>query len=96
MDNYDLDYQAYLLGEEYVSMADLLRWFTSDEHKSGNMSRMSDIHLKVGRPFSYRFDDDIESIPGGADLDAETLDHLVYPLLSEKNRQLLNRVKSKI
>ena len=34
MDNYDLDYQAYLLGEEYVSMADLLRWFTSDEHKS--------------------------------------------------------------
>ena len=40
MDNYDLDYQAYLLGEEYVSMADLLRWFTSDEHKSGNMSRM--------------------------------------------------------
>ena len=23
MDNYDLDYQAYLLGEEYVSMADL-------------------------------------------------------------------------
>ena len=89
MDNYDLDYQAYLLGEDYVSMADLLRWFTSDEHKSGNMSRMSDIHLKVGRPFSYRFDDDIESIPGGADLDAETLDHLVYPLLSEKNRQLL-------
>ena len=47
MDKYDLDYQAYLLGEEYVSMA-TLRWFTSDE-QSGTYGN-ADIHLKVGRP----------------------------------------------
>ena len=87
--DYNLDNQVYPVGEEYVSMRTLLEWFTSKEHMQGNMSRMSDFHLKVGRPVSYRYDDDIESVPGGEPLTQEQIEGLIFPLLSEKNRMLL-------
>jgi twitching motility protein PilT len=88
-EEYDLEYQCYPVEDSYVSMADLLRWFTDDEHKVGNMSRMSDIHMKVGRPFSYRYDDDVEMIPGGEPLTDETIEYLIFPMLKEENRQKL-------
>jgi len=94
-EEYDLEYQCYGMEDSYVSMADLLRGFTGDEHKVGNMSRMSDIHMKVGRPFSYRFDDDVEMIPGGEPLTHETMEYLIFPMLSEENRQKLKSGKIK-
>ncbi|MBT3468295.1 MAG: PilT/PilU family type 4a pilus ATPase [Opitutae bacterium] len=87
--NYDLESKVYPVGDDYVSMADLLRWFTSEEHMVGNMSRMSDVHVKVGRPFSYRFDDEMEVIPHGEPLTQEIIEALIFPLLTERNCQLL-------
>ncbi len=94
-EEYDLEYQCYAMEDSYVSMADLLRWFTGDEHKVGNMSRMSDIHMKVGRPFSYRFDDDVEMIPGGEPLTHETMEYLIFPMINEENRQKIKSGKVK-
>ena len=88
-EHYDLESKVYPVGDDYVSMADLLRWFTSEEHMVGNMSRMSDVHVKVGRPFSYRFDDEMEVIPNGEPLTQEIIEALIFPLLTERNRQLL-------
>ncbi len=88
-EEYDLEYACYPIGDSYWSMADLLRWFTGDEHKVGNMSRMSDIHMKVGRPFSYRYDDDLEQMEEAYPLTAETIEHLIFPMLNETNRRKL-------
>lgn len=88
-EEYDLETQWYPVGDSYWSMADLLRWFTGDEHKVGNMSRMSDIHMKVGRPFSYRYDDDLDQMEGAYPLTHETMEQLIFPMLSEENRRKL-------
>ncbi len=87
--DYDLDNKVYPVGDDYLSMRGLLTEFSSEEHMQGNMSRMSDLHLKVGRPVSFRYDDDILSWHGGESLTQEQIEGLIFPLLSEKNRKLL-------
>ena len=79
-------YQTAELGK--VSILDMLTYF--EEH--GAM-RVSDLHLKVGAPPTYRIDGDLVKIKG-PDVTSETAKQLIYPLLSEDNIHKLTREQS--
>jgi len=67
------------------SILDMLTYF--EEH--GAM-RVSDLHLKVGAPPTYRIDGDLVKLKG-PDVTSETAKQLIYPLLSEDNIYKLTR-----
>ncbi|MBN1436143.1 MAG: PilT/PilU family type 4a pilus ATPase [Sedimentisphaerales bacterium] len=71
-----------------LSMHDLLNYFS----QYGSL-RVSDLHLKVGLPPTYRVDGDLQRMKGDA-LDAKTVRLLVEALLSEKELQYLERDRS--
>ena len=48
---YPLRNPVYLVGKRAYSIVDLLKRFTEEEYKDkGGISRLSDLHLKVGEP----------------------------------------------
>jgi len=71
-----------------LSINDMLTYF----EEMGTM-RVSDLHLKVGAPPTYRVDGDLEKLKGPL-LSPEVAEQLIYPLLSEENRQKLLRDRS--
>lgn len=86
-----IDNPVYKVGDRELSMLDLLRRFSEERYREGGVWRLSDLHLKVGEPARYRFDDAVEALPGGAPLDEEIIRKLLYPLLNERQRQRLER-----
>lgn len=70
-------------------MIDLLRSFADPELEVEGISRISDLHMKVGEPVRYRFDGDLETIEGGVPLSEEVLKELVFALLNEDQRKAL-------
>ena len=46
---YDLNQPIYQAGESAMSMANLLAYFVDPNYQRGNLSRISDMHVKVGR-----------------------------------------------
>jgi twitching motility protein PilT len=75
-------YTAAGLGE--FSILDLLAYF--QEH--GAM-RVSDLHLKVGAPPTYRVDGDLVKLKGPP-LTADVAKRLIYPFISEENERKLD------
>jgi len=75
-------YPAADLGE--FSILDLLAYF--QEH--GAM-RVSDLHLKVGAPPTYRIDGNLVKLKGPA-VTADVAKRLIYPFLSEENARKLD------
>lgn len=71
------------------SMIDLLRSFADPELEVDGMPRISDLHLKAGDPVRYRFDGELETIDEGEPLTEELVRELVFPLLSEDQRERL-------
>jgi twitching motility protein PilT len=71
------------------SIIDLLRIFADSKMEIDGISRISDLHMKVGEPVRYRYDGELETIEGGEALTAEQLRELVFPLLSEEQCELL-------
>ena len=69
-----------------LSMTDLLAKF----HKEGSM-RVSDLHLKAGRPPVYRVDGLLQAMAAVAALDAETVTALIGTLLSETEMETLRK-----
>jgi twitching motility protein PilT len=65
-----------------LSIRDLLLRFADDEHRFGKIWRLSDLHLKVGEPASYRRDDELEALDQGAPLTPAIVERLLYPLLT--------------
>jgi twitching motility protein PilT len=47
------------------------------------------MHMKVGEPIRFRYDGDLETIEGGEPLTEDVLRELVFPLLSEEQRNAL-------
>jgi len=86
-----LDTRIYRVGDRESSMLDLLRRFVEEGYRQGGVWRLSDLHLKVGEPARYRFDDAVEPLPGAAPLSEPVLRRLIYPLLDERQRQRLER-----
>lgn len=71
------------LGE--LSIQDMLAYF----EEKGAM-RVSDLHIKIGAPPTYRIDGELVKLKG-LNVTAETAKQLIYPLLSDEN---LNKLKS--
>lgn len=89
MSDFDPRKKVYQAQGGTFSIIDLLRSFADPELEIDGMSRISDLHMKVGEPVRYRYDGELETIAEGEALTEETLRELVFPLLSEKQRQSL-------
>jgi twitching motility protein PilT len=66
-----------------LSITDMLAYF----EEKGAM-RVSDLHIKIGAPPTYRIDGELVKLKG-LNLTPETTKQLIYPLLSEQNLQKL-------
>ena len=68
-----------------MSLAQLLNYFVDPSYQRGNLSRISDMHVKTGRPVSFRIDDDLTPIPEGSGVSDEVIRYMLGVLLSEKH-----------
>ena len=66
----------------------MLNYFIDPAYKRGNLSRISDMHVKTGRPVSFRIDDDLTPMPGAADVTDEIIRYMLGILLSEKHLKI--------
>jgi len=79
-EKYDIAAKVYATEDlKKLSILDLLHYF--EEH--GAM-KVSDLHIKVGSPVTYRINGDLQKIKG-VTITAEMAKQLTYPLLSEEN-----------
>ena len=89
MSDFDPNKKVYKAHGGNFSIIDLLRSFADPELEVDGISRISDLHLKVNEPVRYRYDGDLETIEGGEALTEETLRELIFPLISQSQRQSL-------
>ena len=83
---YSPEAKIYPAGEgTMLSITDMLAYF----EKMGAM-RVSDLHIKIGTPPAYRIDGELVRLKGSI-VTAPIAEHLVYPLLGEKNIASLGR-----
>ena len=75
-------YSSENFGE--LSISDMLAYF----EEKGAM-RVSDLHIKVGVPPTYRIDGDLVKLKGGP-VTLQTVKQLIYPLLSDENLDKFN------
>jgi len=85
MPDHGFDDLVYDTGHGRLSLRDLLDFFT----KAGSM-RVSDLHLKVGLPPTYRVDGDLEPMKAGP-LSAEAVEAIAKRLLTEAELATLAR-----
>jgi twitching motility protein PilT len=93
-DQYDINGPIYQVGQNMLSFSQLLNYFIDPAYKRGNLSRISDMHVKVGRPVSLRIDDDLTPLPEGSPVDEQTLYYFLGILLSEKNLEIISDEES--
>ena len=93
-DQYDISGPIYQVGQNMLSFSQLLNYFIDPAYKRGNLSRISDMHVKVGRPVSLRIDDDLTPLPEGSPVDEQTLYYFLGILLSEKNLEIISNEES--
>ena len=89
MSDFNLNKKVYKAQGGTFSIIDLLRSFADPELEIDGISRISDLHMKVGEPVRYRYDGDLETIEGGEPLTEDTLRELIFPLISQSQRQSL-------
>lgn len=89
MSDFDPQKKVYSAQGGTFSIIDLLRSFADPELEIDGISRISDLHMKVGEPVRFRYDGDLETIEGGDPLSEDVLKELVFPLLSEDQRTAL-------
>jgi twitching motility protein PilT len=89
MSDFDPQNKVYKAQGGIFSIFDLLRSFADPDLEVDGMSRISDLHMKVGEPVRYRYDGELETIEAGEPLTGEVIRELVFPLLSEKQRKSL-------
>ncbi len=74
----------YRAGLERLSFAEVLGLFLDPEKKSGSFHRVSDMHVKIGLPISFRTDDQLQPVSKGTAVNEEGMLHMLKILLSEK------------
>ena len=89
MQDFDPNKKVYKAKGGNFSIIDLLRSFADPELEVDGISRISDLHMKVGEPVRYRYDGELETIEGGEPLTEEALRELIFPLISQSQRQNL-------
>ena len=88
-DQYDINGPIYQVGQSMMSFSQLLNYFIDPSYKRGNLSRISDMHVKIGQPVSLRIDDDLTPLPEGVAVDHQTMMYFLGILLSEKNLEIV-------
>ena len=88
-DQYDINGPVYQVGQSMMSFSQLLNYFIDPSYKRGNLSRISDMHVKIGQPVSLRIDDDLTPLPEGVAVDHQTMMYFLGILLSEKNLEIV-------
>ncbi len=88
-ESYDIDHPIYQVGQSTLSFTQLLNYFIDPAYKRGNLSRISDLHVKNGRPISFRIDDDLTPLPEGSEVSAATIEYMLGVLLSERHLELV-------
>ena len=88
-ESYDIDQPIYQVGSSSLSFNQLLNYFVDPAYKRGNLSRISDMHVKRGRPISFRIDDDLTPLPEGTGVTDETIRYMLGVLLSEKHLEVV-------
>ena len=74
----------YRVGLERLSFTEILELFVDPSKKSGNFHRISDMHVKIGMPISFRTDDELIPVEKGTPVNEESMLHMLGILLSEK------------
>ncbi len=82
---YDLNQAIYQVGQNSLSFAQILNYFVDPSYQRGNLSRISDLHVKTGRPVSFRIDDDLTPMPEGSGVSDEVIRYMLGVVLSEKH-----------
>ena len=88
-DQYDINQPIYQTGQSMISFAQMLNYFIDPSYKKGNLSRISDMHVKVGRPVSFRIDDDLTPMPEAVGVTDEVIRYMLGIILSERNYQIV-------
>ena len=70
---------VYAVAGKNWSILDLVGRFDEPAYLSSGVSRLSDLHLKAGRPAHYRFDGELVSLPQASNLDEKTICDLISP-----------------
>jgi twitching motility protein PilT len=82
---YDINQPIYQVGDSPLSFSQMLNYFIDPAYKRGNLSRISDMHVKTGRPVSFRIDDDLTPMPGAGPVTDEIIRYKLGILLSERH-----------
>ena len=73
--------RCYQVGGHAVSILDLLKLFGEGQHQAGGLSRLADLHLKVGQPARYRHDGKLVPLQGAEPVSEAVAHKLIHPLL---------------
>jgi twitching motility protein PilT len=82
---------VYPVGPDKLSILDLLRRFTDKKWERNGISRLADLHMKVGEPARFRLDGDLVPLDKAVPLTKEMVRGLVHPLLREDQIEKLSR-----
>ena len=86
---YDINQPIYQVGDSPLSFSQMLNYFIDPAYKRGNLSRISDMHVKIGRPVSFRIDDDLTPMPGAGPVSDEVIRYMLGILLSERHLSIV-------
>ncbi|MEM7672592.1 MAG: ATPase, T2SS/T4P/T4SS family [Verrucomicrobiota bacterium] len=67
----------------------LLNNFTNEAYRDGHVSRISDMHAKVGEVIAFRLDTELSPVDRGGICDAAIIKSLLYPLLDPDKIRIL-------
>ena len=87
--NYDINQPLYQVADSQLSFSQMLNYFIDPAYKRGNLSRISDMHVKIGRPVSFRIDDDLTPMPGAGPVTDEVIRYMLGVLLSERHLSIV-------
>ena len=72
----------YRVGLERLNYTEILELFVDPTKKSGNFHRISDMHVKIGMPVSFRTDDELIPVEKGTPVNEESMRHMLGCLLA--------------
>lgn len=87
MSDYNPHKKVYSAHGGTFSIIDLMRSFADPKWEVDGISRISDLHLKVGEPVRYRYNGQLETINEGEPLTDALVRELIFPLISEDQRR---------
>ena len=90
------DQKVYQAQGGRFSIFDLFASFTDPDLQVDRIPRITDLHMKVGEPVCYRFDNELEPIKNGEALTEDLIRKLVFPLINESQRAAILSGRTKV